>query len=325
VLRPLQDIFPSGDFPDLLVGLENPDDAAVYRINDDVAVVSTVDFFPPVVDDPYSFGAIAAANALSDVYAMGAKPVLAINLAAYPDGNDLSILSEILRGGAEKVKEAGAVVSGGHTITDREPKYGLAVTGLVAPADLVLKQGALVGDQLVLTKPLGTGVITTAIRNGHADPAHTAPVIEGMSVLNSAASELAVQYNRSSRVIHAMTDITGFGLLGHAHEMAHLSQVGMRIHVDALEWYPGALVYAERDLFPSGMTRNREYFEPWVRAESIALHLLKLAYDPQTSGGLLLSIDAQMAAQFVSQLRVRGIQAVIMGEVIESAGLIELV
>lgn len=325
MLRPLQDIFPAGEFPDLLVGLESPDDAAVYRISGDMAIVSTVDFFPPVVDDPYSYGAIAAANALSDIYAMGAKPVLAINLAAYPDGYDLSVLTEILRGGAEKVREAGAVISGGHTITDKEPKYGLSVTGLVSPADLLLKKGAIVGDRLVLTKPLGTGVITTAIKNGYADLPHIASVIEGMSALNRTASELAVEFNRPEKLIHAMTDITGFGLIGHAHEMAHVSEVGMRFHVDALEWYPGALAYAERDLFPGGMSRNKEYFEQWVRADSIPAQLLNLAYDPQTSGGLLISIADQATARFVGELKDRGIQASVVGEVTESYGLIELI
>jgi selenide,water dikinase len=301
--------------------LESPDDAAVYRISGDTAVISTVDFFPPVVDDPYLFGSIAAANALSDIYAMGGRPLMAINLAAYPDGLDLGVLSEILRGGAETVREAGAVIAGGHTIADKEPKYGLAVTGVVSTRDLLLKQGAREGDVLILTKPLGTGVITTALKNDAAQEAHISQVTAGMIRLNRNAADLAVSFNRISHSIHAMTDITGFGLIGHAHEMAHVSHVGFRFFASKFAWYDGALDYATLDFFPGGMSRNREYFSEWVTVdEGIPEQIVDLLFDPQTSGGLLIAIDPNRAEEFVSQLIVIGDPVNIVGEVIASPG-----
>ena len=191
MLRPLQNIFDMRDFPQVLVGLDGPDDAAVYQLNDEQAIVSTIDFFPPVVDDPYTFGSIAAANAMSDVYAMGGEVLFALNLAAFPDDVDRAILTEILRGGAEKVREAGAIITGGHTVSDKEPKYGLAVTGLVHPAHILAKGGAQPGDLLVLTKPLGVGLITTALKREQADPAHVEAAVKSMSRLNRHASHLA--------------------------------------------------------------------------------------------------------------------------------------
>jgi len=304
-----------------VVGLESPDDAAVYQISGDVAVISTVDFFPPVVDDPYLFGAIAAANALSDVYAMGGRPLMAINLAAYPDGLDLGILSEILRGGAEKVRESGAVIAGGHTIADKEPKYGLAVTGVASTNELLLKQGAQEGDLLVLTKPLGTGVITTALKNGAAHASHVSEATAGMVRLNRNAAELAVSFNKTAHFVHAMTDITGFGLIGHAHEMAHVSQVGFRFFASKFAWYAGALEYAEQDFFPGGMSRNREYFSEWVMVDAgIQDKMLDLLFDPQTSGGLLIAIDPTRAEEFVASLIAVGETVNIVGEVISSPG-----
>src|SRR5215472_2017075 len=236
VLRPLAETFGVGS-PDLLVGLGKADDAAVYRLNDEQAIVATIDFFPPVVDDPYTFGAIAAANALSDIYAMGGAPLFCLNLVGFPEDLDASILSEILRGGAEKVREAGAVVAGGHSVTDHEPKYGLAAIGLVHPQHVWRKGGARAGDILLLTKPLGTGVVTTALKNEDATEEDVAAAVAGMTTLNGAAAEAL----RRSGSVHACTDITGFGLLGHALEMAEQSGVSLAVRAGAMAWLPGAL------------------------------------------------------------------------------------
>jgi len=298
VLRPLSDIFDQNDYPELLVGLADPDDSAVYQINDDRAIISTTDFFPPVVDTPYEFGAIAAANALSDVYAMGGRPLMAINLVAFPDGLDMAILSEILRGGADKVKEAGAVIAGGHTVTDKEPKYGLSVTGEVAVDKIIKKSGAQVGDVLILTKPLGVGVITTSLKRGLADASHVENAIQYMSHLNRVASELAQKYD-----VHAMTDITGYSLLGHGHEMAHLSHAKLVIDFDKLQWLDGALDYGKQDIFPGGMERNREYFGKWVTFnDEIEEFERELLFDPQTSGGLLMAVDSSCADDLLNDL-----------------------
>lgn len=298
VLRPLSDIFDQNDYPELLVGLAEPDDSAVYQINGDRAIISTTDFFPPVVDTPYEFGAIAAANALSDVYAMGGRPLMAINLVAFPDGLDMAILSEILRGGADKVKEAGAVIAGGHTVTDKEPKYGLSVTGEVAVDKIIKKSGAQVGDVLILTKPLGVGVITTSLKRGLADASHVENAIQHMSHLNRVASELAQKYD-----VHAMTDITGYSLLGHGHEMAHLSHAKLVIDFDKLQWLDGALDYGKQDIFPGGMERNREYFGKWVTFnDEIEEFERELLFDPQTSGGLLMAVDSSCADDLLNDL-----------------------
>ncbi|OLD84728.1 MAG: selenide, water dikinase SelD, partial [Ktedonobacter sp. 13_1_20CM_4_53_7] len=219
--------------PELLVGLHTADDAAVYRVNDQQAIISTADFFPPVVDDPYVFGAVAAANALSDVYAMGGQVLMAINLVAWPDNLDIAILSEILRGGADIAAEAGAVIAGGHTVTDREPKYGLAVTGMVHPERILTKGGAQPGDMLILGKPLGTGLITTAHKREQVDESDLAAAVASMMQLNRKASEALQRPG-----VHAVTDITGFGLLGHAWEMASQSLCGMRIEYNALPLLP---------------------------------------------------------------------------------------
>jgi selenide,water dikinase len=291
-----------------------PDDAAVYRLNDEQAIISTMDFFPPVVDDPFAFGAIAAANALSDVYAMGGEPIMAINLAAFPDSLDTSILSEILRGGAEKVREAGAVIAGGHTVTDREPKYGLAVTGVVHPSRIIAKQGAKPGDKLVLTKRLGTGVITTALKQGVANDAVVEGAVASMSRLNRDTAQIAREMN-----VHAMTDITGYSLLGHGHEMAHLSRVNLHIEYRALRWLTGARNYAEQGIFPGGLGRNRTYFEKWMQFEDDIDDISRqLMYDPQTSGGLLIAIEADKAETLCDRLTHAGEIAAIIGTV--SAG-----
>lgn len=316
VLRPLSQIFQQNDHPQILVGLSEPDDAAVYQLDAERAIISTTDFFPPVVDDPYDFGAIAAANALSDVYAMGGQPLLAINLVAYPDDLDKGILTEILRGGADKVKEAGAVVAGGHSITDAEPKYGLSVTGEVSPQRIIRKSGAKAGDRLILSKALGTGVITTAHKRSIVDDEHLAQAVQSMARLNRNAARLAQQHN-----VHAMTDITGFGLAGHALEMARLSGVAFAIDIDELRTLPGTMQYARDGVFPGGLQRNADYYRQWVRLESpLASYQESLLYDPQTSGGLLMAVAAQSADALLADLLESGEAAFALGEVVAGAG-----
>lgn len=328
-MRPLTGTFNKDDYPNLLVGLDAPDDAAVYQLDEHRAIISTTDFFPPVVDDAYDFGAIAAANALSDVYAMGGTPLMAINLAAFPDGYSMSILTDILRGGADVVRQAGAVVAGGHTVADKEPKYGLCVTGEVHPAHIITKSGAQPGDALILTKPLGAGVITTALKGGQASDAHIAHVVTGMKHLNRYPAELAQHYNQqvatsnapSDRIVRAMTDITGYSLLGHAHEMAHLSGVVFDINFNALRWYDGAFDYAKADLFPGGMSRNQDYFAQWVTlSPGLADWQESLLYDPQTSGGLLIAVQPDHSEAFLAQLLQAGEQAALIGWVSSGVG-----
>jgi selenide, water dikinase len=275
--------------PGLLVGLHAADDAAVYRVNDQQAVISTVDFFPPVVDDPYVFGAIAAANALSDVYAMGGQVLMAINLVAWPDSLESALLGEILRGGADIVAQAGAVIAGGHTVTDKEPKYGLAVTGIVHPEHILTKGGAQPGDLLVLSKPLGTGLITTAHKFDQVQASDLEVAIQSMMQLNRNASQALVH---AGVAVHAVTDITGFGLLGHAWEMAARSLAGMRIEYDALPLLPGARHYAERGHITGGARRNETYLAPHIRInERLDAIDREILWDPQTSGGLFAAID----------------------------------
>lgn len=311
VLRPLNGIFPAQQYPNLLIGLDTPDDSAVYRVSDTQAIISTTDFFPPVVDDPYDFGAIAAANALSDIYAMGGEVMMAINLVAFPDGLDMAILTEIMRGGAEKVAEAGAVIAGGHTVADKEPKYGLSVTGTVRPDEIITKGGAKAGDHLILTKPLGTGVITTALKNDKADMVYVDEAVKWMKRLNRSASQLARQYG-----VHAMTDITGYGLTGHGYEMAAAGKVDFAISFSALLWLSGVIEYAEQDIFPGGKGRNRDYFEQWVRFDiDLDEYQQDLLFDPQTSGGLLIAVDSANSDELVRELNKTGDLARIIGEV----------
>jgi len=316
VLRPLAKLFQPADYPDLLVGLGAPDDAAVYRMSADQAIVVTTDFFPPVVDDPYQFGAIAAANALSDIYAMGGEPLFALNLAAFPDDLPSEVISEILRGGAEKVKEAGAVIAGGHTVTDKEPKYGLAVTGRVHPDRIFAKGGAQVGDALVLTKSLGTGVITTAHKRALVEAADLTAALTRMTRLNRSAAEAAKGHGA-----HALTDVTGFGLLGHAHEMAHLAQVGFEFNYAALPWLPGVKRYAAEWVFPGGSERNEDYFGRWVTyPPGLADWEQRLLHDPQTSGGLLMAVPPKAVSALLATLHATGDEAYLIGRVINGNG-----
>lgn len=294
VLQPLRETFNSADYPNLLVGLNKADDAAVYQLNDDQAIINTTDFFPPVVDDPYDFGAIAAANALSDVYAMGGKVLFAMNLVAFPADLDLSILAAIIRGGADKVKEAGGVVVGGHSVQDQEPKFGLAVTGIIDPAQVKKKGGAQAGDVLLLTKPLGVGVVTTALKRGMTTDDEVAAAVASMKTLNKQAAEAALTANANG-----MTDITGFGLLGHGFEMASQANVEFHIESDKLPYLPGALAYGEQGVFPGGMGRNWTHFDPHVTfGKDVSETVQKMLWTPETSGGLLVSVPPANVALY---------------------------
>jgi len=291
VLRQL----PEPDDPNILVGSNIASDAAVYRISDEVALVQTVDFFTPVVDDPRTYGQIAAANSLSDVYAMGATPLTALNIAAFPF-KDLpaEILAEIMRGGAEKAAEAGVPIVGGHTVDDAEPKYGLAVTGTVHPDRFITARGAAPGDRLLLTKPIGTGLISTALKVGAVLDAHLSQAVRWMTTLNRQASIAMMQAGA-----HAATDITGYGLLGHLAELCRISGVSARIHVDAVPLLPGALDYARREYIPGGTFTNMAHLEQDVRFdENVDDPMRAVLADPQTSGGLLVSLSAEAADAF---------------------------
>jgi selenide,water dikinase len=319
VLRPLAESLGTPP-PDLLVGLSAADDAAVYRLNETQAVVATLDFFPPVVDDPFNFGEIAAANALSDIYAMGGEALFCLNLVAWPDGLDGALLTEILRGGAEKVREAGAIVAGGHSVIDAEPKYGLAAIGLVHPDHIFTKGGVRPQDRLVLTKPLGTGVITTAHKHEQVSPADLAAAVASMVRLNRGASRALRTLGTS---LHACTDVTGFGVLGHAWEMASQSQVGMRFALDTLPWLPGARDYAAAGFTPGGTERNRRYVEAHVNfgGEVEPIDRL-LMFDPQTSGGLLAAIAPEAREAARAALAAEGIAYHEIGDAISETLLI---
>ncbi len=294
------------------MGLTAADDAAVYQLNDKQAIISTTDFFPPVVDDPYDFGAIAAANALSDIYAMGGQVLFAINLVAFPDHLGNEILSEILRGGAEKVREAGAVVVGGHSVNDKEPKYGLAVTGIIDPEKVKRKGGAIPGDVLLLTKPLGVGVITTALKRELTSDAHLATAVASMKQLNKQAAAAAQIANA-----HSMTDITGFGLLGHAHEMAAAAAVDFTFYLDQLPWLPGAVDYGKAGAFPGGMGNNMRFFSPHVSfSDDVSQLMGDMLYTPETSGGLLVAVAPDQVEIFKQNCET----AVVVGEVMAGNG-----
>lgn len=305
--------------PNLLIGLGVRDDAAVYKLDDQTALVQTVDFFPPIVDDPYTYGAIAAANSLSDVYAMGGRPILALAVAAFPGDLPAEIIQAILQGGADKVAEAGAVVAGGHTVVDREPKYGLCVTGLVEPHRAIAKANAQPGDVLLLTKPLGTGIITTAIKRNAGQPEYLDAAVASMLRLNRTAAELAQTVE-----VHSATDITGYGLLGHAAEIARNSDVGLRIHAAALPLLPGALEYAAAGIAPGGLFNNREFVErdDYVRyiGEIDDAHKL-LLFDPQTSGGLLLVLPPDAAERLAHTYEQAGQPCWHIGTVLTGSGI----
>jgi selenide,water dikinase len=297
---------PPFEHPDMIVGTETSDDAGVFRLREDLAIVNTVDFFTPIVDDPYTFGQIAAANALSDVYAMGGDPRTALNIVGFPKGKlELEVLTEIIRGGSERVRAAGAVVIGGHTIIDDELKYGMAITGVVHPDRVVRNVGVQPGDALVLTKALGTGIITTALKRHKASPASVRAAVASMIALNDTASAIM-----RAAAVHACSDVTGFGLLGHSFEMASGSGVTIVLESRKLPLLPGARALAKQGCLTGGAKRNRDYLANKVAVErSVRGDLVDIAFDPQTSGGLLIALPAERAGALVDQLQSSGVAA----------------
>lgn len=282
----------------LIVGLETSDDAAVYKINDEIAMIQTVDFFTPVVDDPYIFGQVAAANSLSDIYAMGGDPALALNIIGFPNCLNPDVMAEILKGGASKVIEAGATLAGGHSIEDDEPKYGLCVTGFIHPDKIFKNYGANTGDVLILTKPIGTGIINTAIKAGMASKEIEEEAIKVMITLNKIAKEVFQKYPISS-----CTDITGFGLIGHSIEMAESSNVTFEIDINNIPLIGDVIEYAEMGLVPAGAYKNRKYFEGKSSFENVKEVYMDLLFDPQTSGGLLVSVNESYADEIMNDLK----------------------
>ncbi len=312
VLQPIKETFAGQAFPDLLVGLGSPDDAAVWKLDEDRAVVLTTDFFTPVVDDPYAYGAIAAANSISDVYAMGAKPILALNIAALPADLPLEISREIMRGAAEKCREAGVVIAGGHTVTDAEPKFGLVVMGLLDPNTMLTKDGLQVGDSLFLSKPLGIGLATTSLKRGLLGDEALAVITDWMSRLNKDAAELAVATGLKST-----TDITGFGLLGHASEMAETSGVGLEFWYDHLPIHDCAKPCLEAFTYPGGAFNNRDYFGKNVTFDpALTENQQMLIFDPQTSGGLLMAVPADAKEAFLARAAEKQVPVWEIGKVI---------
>ena len=300
-----------------MVGLREPDDAAVWRLDEERAIVVTTDFFTPVVDDAYDYGAIAAANSLSDVYAMGGKPFLALNVAALPDNLPAEVSSEIIRGGAEKAREAGVVIAGGHTVKDKEPKYGLVAIGFVDPRRMLSKGGLKAGDALVLTKPLGFGVTTTALKQQKADEQDVLEAVGWMKRLNQTASQLANEFR-----LHAGTDITGYSLLGHGMEMAQASGVSLKFNFADIPFISGARKYAQQGIFPGGAFDNRKHFEAGVEfAASLDEPDQMLLFDPQTSGGLLLGVPRQNLDSFLTRAREAGQPISVIGSVEEGNGI----
>lgn len=284
--------------PNLLVGFDKSDDASVYKVADDLALVQTVDFFPPIHDDPYTFGQIAATNALSDVYAMGGEPKLALNIMAVPKSLPSDAVHELLRGGYEKAYEAGAIITGGHSILDDEPKYGLAVTGFVHPGKVLTNSGAKPGDVLLLTKPLGIGILTTAAKVDMTSAESMALAVRLMTTLNRSARDAMVKYR-----VHACTDVTGFALLGHSVEMAQGSDVEIHLNVGGIDLIPEAVELARMGVLPEGMYRNRGFAEPYVDFGDIELARQDVLYDPQTSGGLLIAVDPADADALYTELK----------------------
>lgn len=295
------------------MGIDTSDDAAVYRISDEIAMIQTVDFFTPIVDDPYLFGQIGAANSLSDVYAMGGVPKVALNIVGFPNCLDPQILGEILAGGASKVMEAGAVLVGGHSVQNDEPQYGLCVSGFVHPDRIWKNYGAQPGDVLILTKPVGNGLVNTAFKADMVSKASYAEAVEGMRSLNKTAAEVLLKYE-----VHACTDITGFGLGGHCLEMAEGSDVTLQLNVKRIPYITGAEEYAKMGLVPAGSYRNRGYSRGKLDARGIPDHYIDLIYDPQTSGGLLASVRGEDAPAIMRDLIAAGLptRAAVIGSVL---------
>ena len=297
----------------LLVGIETSDDAAIYKVTEDIALIQTVDFFTPIVDDPYTFGQIAAANSLSDVYAMGGEPKIALNIVGFPNCLDPAVLGEILAG-ADKVKEAGAVLVGGHSVQDDEPKYGLCVSGFVHPKKIFKNYGCRPGDILILTKQIGTGIVNTAIKAEMASEAAVKEAVTVMASLNKKAKEVVEKYD-----VSACTDITGFGLLGHCVEMASASEVTFELHVEDIAYLEEAISYAQMGLIPAGAYKNRGYSIDQVDCGTVAEHYVDLLYDPQTSGGLLVSVSPEQAEEMIKDFAEKGMDTKIsiIGKVLE--------
>jgi selenide,water dikinase len=316
-MRTLDNLFPHGKYPDLLVGIDDGDDAAVYRIDDGLALIFTVDFFTPIVDEPYDFGAIAAANSMSDVYAIGGDVRLCLNISCFPQDMPPDVIAAILKGGADKVIEAGGILSGGHTVNDDEPKYGLAVVGFVDPKRYLTKTGARPGDRLVLTKPLGVGIVTTALKADQAHPEHVAEATDWMKRLNKTASAILCEVG-----VSALTDVTGFALIGHALEIAEHSGVRLRFSVGRLPFLGGAHDYADQWLFPGGTTTNREaYADQTEFAHGIPDETRELLFTPETSGGLLAAVPGNKLDLVVSRFADAGEPLWVVGEVCEGRGI----
>lgn len=284
--------------PNLLVGFDHSDDASVYKISDNLALVQTVDFFPPIADDPYTFGAIAATNALSDIYAMGAEPKLALNIMAVPENMPKKTVHEILKGGYDKVYEAGALITGGHSILDDEPKYGLAVTGFVHPEKVLTNSGAKPGDVLLFTKPVGIGVLTSAMKADMVSEETKQFAYHMMMTLNKSARDAMVKYQ-----VHACTDITGFGMLGHLLEMAQSSNAEIHLDTGEIAFIPEALNFAKLGILPAGMYRNRSFAEEWVDSGEVETAIQDLLYDPQTAGGLAIAVSPEDAETLLNELK----------------------
>lgn len=301
--------------PDLIVGFETSDDAAVYKINDTTAIIQTLDFFTPVVDDPYTFGQVAAANALSDVYAMGGEPKIALNIVCFPENLDPDFLGEILRGGADKVKEAGAVLVGGHSIQDDVPKYGLSVTGIAEPDKVYKNYGCVQGDVLILTKQIGSGIVNTAVKAEMVSEESEKEVIKVMTSLNKKAKDIICNYT-----VHACTDVTGFGLLGHCSEMASASDAVIELYVKDIAYITGAKEYAEMGLVPGGAYRNQRHAAEILDAGTVEEVYIDLVSDPQTSGGLLVAVAENDADKLLEDLRNAGLgtEVSVVGKVIKS-------
>jgi selenide,water dikinase len=305
------------DDPNLIVGMERAEDAGVYKLSDELAIIQTVDFFTPIVDDPYMFGQIAAANALSDVYAMGGKPLTAMNIVCFPIKTmDISILREILKGGLDKMKEAGVTLVGGHSVEDPELKYGLSITGTIHPSKVLTNVGAKAGDRLILTKPLGTGIINTAIKGGMATEDSIEMVTKCMASLNKRASEIMQEVG-----VNACTDVTGFGLLGHAFEMIEGTRKGMVINASDVPILPEAVNFAKMGIVPGGTYRNREFrIDRLDLNPNLSIYITDVFFDPQTSGGLLIAVPENKAYELEKRLIEEGIkEAAIIGEVMEDS------
>ena len=294
----------------LIVGIDTSDDAAVYKLNDEMATIQTLDFFTPIVDDPYTFGQIAAANSLSDVYAMGGKPIVALNIVCFPNCLNMNILGEILRGGADKVLEAGAVIVGGHTVQDDEPKYGLSVTGIVHPDKVLKNYGSETGDILILTKPIGLGIINTAIKAKIASKEAYEKAVKVMAYLNKYAGEIITDYN-----ITSCTDITGFSLIGHAYEMAEPSKKTFRIFKDAIPFIKEAKEYANMGLIPAGCYENKRYLEGKYLLKNVESWMEDILFDPQTSGGLLISCKEEDYIDILTRLEKLEVESAVIGRV----------